>query len=194
MNVEKIPFNPKISAAIRERNLFALQEILASQPEQIRVFTPFAGGTWLHYAAREGDVEAVRLLLSVGLNVNVVDAREGRAAICDAALGGHQAVAKLLLDSGAILDTSEPVRNPLFSAIVGKSLPVAKLLLSSGIDSETRYTGSSMKNMDALAFALERGESLIAEEIAVWNAKGSKAISAKLLEHGGEVARMNNFK
>src|SRR5438128_3188946 len=136
VNGEQVRFNPKISSAIRSRDFSALKELLIAEPAQIRAFTPFAGGTWLHYAARESDIDAVRLLLSLGLDVNVGDAREGRAAICDASLGGHEEVVRVLLDAGSRLDTSEPVRNPLFSAIIGRSLPVVKLLLAQGIDTE----------------------------------------------------------
>ncbi|MGH6613396.1 ankyrin repeat domain-containing protein [Sphingomonas sp.] len=192
MNDERVRFNPKISQAIRDRNLPALKELFASEPEQVAAFTPFAGGTWLHYAAREGDSDAVSLLLSLGLDANIGDAREGRAAICDAALGGHEDVVRILLSAGSGLDTSEPVRNPLFSAIVGKSLPVAKLLLSQGINSKVSYNGTSMKNMDAIAFALERGETSIAEEIAFWNSDGNEPAAKALLHQGREVARLNN--
>lgn len=103
MSNEVTKFNPKISAAIRERNLPALRELLSAEPQQIRAFTPFAGGTWLHYAAREGDIDAVRYLISQGLDVNVGDFREGRAPICDACLGGHEEVVRLLLASGQSL-------------------------------------------------------------------------------------------
>jgi len=163
-NDEQVRFNPSISAAIRNRNITVLRELFAAEPQQLRAITPFAGGTWLHYAAREGDIDAVRLLLSLGLNVDVGDAREGRAPICDASLGGHEDVVEALLDAGAALDTSEPVRNPLFAAIIGRSLPIVRLLLSRHVESNVRYDGPSMNNMDAVAFALERGEVEIAKE------------------------------
>jgi ankyrin repeat protein len=194
VNEEQVRFNPRISAAIRSRDLGALKELLAAEPGQVRAFTPFAGGTWLHYAAHEGDLDAVQLLLSLGLDVNVGDARDGRKAICDASSGGREEVARELLEAGSKLDTSEPVRNPLFAAIQGKSLPIVRMLLSRGIDSEARYTGPSMKSMDAVAFALERGEVEIAKEIAKWNAKGDEKFAAQILERARKVAASNNVE
>lgn len=167
-------FNPEISAAIRNRDLPTFQDLLAQEPEQIEAFTPFAGGTWLHYAAREGDIRAVQSLLDLGIDVNVGDSREGRAAICDACLGGHEEIVSALLSAGSRLDTSEPVRNPLFAAILGASLPIVRLLLKHGIDAKVCYNGQTMRNMDAVAFALERGEGSIAEEISRWNQKAQR--------------------
>ena len=69
---------------------------------------------------------------------------------------------KYLLSCGAEMDVSEPERNPLFGAIYGGHADIAKLLIESGIDTRVKYTGESMKNMDALAFAHERGQKDIA--------------------------------
>lgn len=192
MNSEHVQFNPKISTAIRNRNFSALKELLSAEPEQIRAYTPFGGGTWLHYAAGEGDVDAVRLLLSLGSDVNVGDFREGRRAICDASMFGHENVVKVLLGAGSKLDTSESIRNPLFAAIIGRSVEIVKLLLDYEIDSSIRYTGESMKNMDAIAFALERGEREIAAVIARHNANDDAAKAESLLAEGMEIAKLNN--
>ena len=189
---EQIRFNPKISAAIRERDLVALQDILAAEPQQLETFTPFAGGTWLHYASRDGDIDAVRLLISLGVDVNIGDSRDGRTPVCDACLGGNEEIVRVLLDAGAKLDTSDPIKNPLFSSIVGRSLPSAKILLDSGIDTEARYSGASMKDMDAVAFALEQGEVSIAEEIARRQAMGNPKSMAQIIEAAQEVAAFNN--
>lgn len=167
--------------------------MLSAEPQQINAFTPFAGGTWLHYAAHEGDIDAVRHLISLGLDINVGDSREGRAPICDACLGGHEEIVRLLLDAGAMLDTSEPVRNPLFSSIIGRSLPIVKMLLDSGIEYGVRYDGPNMKNMDAVAFAVERGENSIAEEIARRQAKGDTGAMSHILEAAKNIAVLNNM-
>ena len=58
---------------------------------------------------------------------------------------------------------SEPERNPLFGAIYGGHTAIAKLLIDSGIDTTVKYSGESMHEMDALAFAHEWGRSDIAE-------------------------------
>jgi ankyrin repeat protein len=188
---DEVRFDARISAAIRDKNLSALQQIMASEPRQISAFTPFAGGTWLHFAAREGNEEAVSYLLSRGMDVNVGDAREGRGALCDACLGGHANVTALLLRSGALIDTSDPVKDPLFSSIIGRSVECAKLLLDAGVDTTIAYSGGSMKQMTALAFAIERGEIEIATMIARFGASNEAEAQRKLGE-AREVAQRNN--
>ncbi len=49
-----------------------------------------------------------------------------------------------------------------------------------------------MRNMDAIAFALERGQMSIAREIALWNSDGDEAEANALLENGQEIANSNN--
>ncbi len=61
------------------------------------------------------------------------------------------------------MDVSEPERNPLFGAIYGGHTDVAKFLINSGIDTQVKYTGPNMKNMDALAFVNEWGRTEIAD-------------------------------
>jgi ankyrin repeat protein len=61
------------------------------------------------------------------------------------------------------MDTSEPERNPLFGAVYGGHLHVVQLLVANGIDFRVKYTGRSMNDMDAKAFAVERGQTEIAK-------------------------------
>ena len=184
-------FNPKISAAIRAKDLPGFQALMEAEPEQVTAFTPFAGGTWLHYAAREGDVEAVGYLLSLGVDVNVGDAREGRSPLCDACLGDHPEIVRLLLASGALIDTTESARNPLFAAIVGRSPASAELLLDHGMDTTVAYNGSRMKQMDAVAFAMEQGEREIAQTIAQ---RDSPADVQHRLDEACRIAALNNVR
>lgn len=62
-----------------------------------------------------------------------------------------------------MIDTSEPERNPLFSAIYGGHLDIIKCLVKNGIYITIKYTGETMKNMGAYEFAIERGQVEIAE-------------------------------
>ena len=99
---------------------------------------------------------------ALGIDVNV------RAVIFDAnalniAAGGRSlAMVEFLLDHGSIMDVSEPTRNPLFAAIHDGRLAIAQLLIDRGIDIRVTYNGKRMKNMDALAYARERGQTRIA--------------------------------
>ncbi|CAK9186958.1 unnamed protein product [Ilex paraguariensis] len=57
----------------------------------------------LHYAARRGDLNAVKLLTSRGYDVNVADG-DGNTPLMLAAREGHGSVCKLLISSGARCD------------------------------------------------------------------------------------------
>lgn len=193
MNEERVRFDPNISAAIRSRNLDDLQHLLMKEPEQLRAFTPFAGGTWMHFAAREGDIDAVRLLISLGLDIDVESSLDGRTAICDACRGGHEGIVRLLLNNGAKLDTSSSSKNPLFSAILGRNLSIAILLLDFGVDSKATYNSKTMKSMNAISFALEQGEVKIAEEVARRIAKKDSIKISDVLSKAKEVVILNSI-
>jgi ankyrin repeat protein len=144
--------------SIREGDRDKLRMILSSNEGAGNMVTPF--GTVLHIAASEGRLEIVRMLVEdFGLDLNAGDSVSGGAPIHSAALEGRYDVVAYLLNRGATLDTSKPNRNPLFGAILGGNVEVAKLLIERGINKEICYSSDSMHNMNALAFAKERGAS-----------------------------------
>lgn len=162
-----------------------LKQAIADLPDVLVARTPYAGATWLHYAAREGKLDCVEALLDAGADVNQPGYQEGETALCRAANGNKVAVARLLLRKGSTLNTSKPTRNPLFCAIVGRSPEIAKLFLYHGIDASVRYSGE----MDATAFALLRGETEIAQIIATHIADGDRSKADVLLQEAEAIAR-----
>ncbi|CAL5227450.1 g10416 [Coccomyxa viridis] len=60
-----------------------------------------SGYTPLHYAARSGHLEAVRMLIKAGANVNMTTSAGKATPLHRAAYMGHSAVAEALLHSGA---------------------------------------------------------------------------------------------
>jgi len=180
--------------ALKSDNLEALEELIRGCPEQLHFTTPFGAQTWLGYAAGHASIEAVKKLLALGFNVNEGDAREGIKPLCSACDEARLDVARLLLDAGSTLDTDTSVQNPLFAAIVGRSPEIAKLLLERGMDATVRYNSKTMKNMDAVAFALMRGEAECARVIALWNAKGDELAAEKALREADHVAEENAYR
>ncbi len=71
------------------------------------------------------------------------------------------------MSCGAELDISDPIRNALFGAISNGYPDIAELLIESGIDVSVKYTGESMKAMDALAFARKQGQTEIVKLLEV---------------------------
>ena len=150
-----------IRKAIKQGAFDEVERLIGSDKSLLEMMTPF--GTWLHIAASHGKLDIVRWLIAQGANVNAAGGSFEGTPVHMAASKGHLEVVKYLIESDAILDVSEPVRNPLFGAIYGGYTAVAKLLMDSGIDTSVSYTGENMTNMDAVAFAREWGRSDIIE-------------------------------
>jgi len=126
-----------------------------------------------------------------GSDVNQGDEDFNRGPICSAASSKNYEIVKYLLAKGASLDVTTSLTNPLFSAIVGGSLNIIELLLEHGVNSKVRYNSNTMREMDAVAFALMRGEVDSAGKIALWNASGDEGCAKKLLEEADKIAAMN---
>jgi len=139
-------------------------ELLSSDPTQLSEQTAF--GTWLHVAASFGRLEVVQYLVRSGADVNAVGGVLGGTALNEAASSGQLSVVEFLLSVGARMETREPEVNPLFGAIYKGHAAIVRLLLARGIDASISYTGQRMRNMDAVAFARERGQLAIADLIA----------------------------
>lgn len=151
----------EIRTAIKQGNVERVVALIDSNVNLLNFITPF--GSWLHVAASHGKLDIVKKLLELGADVNKRGGVFDGSALNEAATEGHFEIVKFLLSSGAEIDIGDPERNPLFGAILSGSIDIAKLLIENGIDISIRYTGKSMKNMDALAFAIERGQIEIAD-------------------------------
>lgn len=151
----------EIRSAIKNGKIEMVENLIGDNADILNIMTVF--GTWLHVAASHGQLEIAKLLIKLGADVNKKGGVFGGSALIEAVSDGHIEIVKLLLLSGAELDVSEPERNPLFGAIYGGHLDIVKLLVEHGIDIKVIYNGTSMRNMDAIAFAIERGQNEIAD-------------------------------
>lgn len=106
--------------------------------------------TAAHIAAANGSLECLRILLdpppalidsepvSKLSNVNMAD-RSGRSCLHLAAYHGHEAVCKLLMEGGALVDQGDKRdRRPIHWAAFRRQRSVAKLLIQRGCDLEAR--------------------------------------------------------
>ncbi|WEF32875.1 ankyrin repeat domain-containing protein [Pseudoduganella chitinolytica] len=146
--------------AIKNFNNEVARHLLTEDTSLINAMTPF--GTLLHVASAAGNIDIIHYLIAHGADINTRGGALGGSALNEAASDGRIEVVRYLLSHGAAMDTSEPERNPLFSSIYGGHVEVSRILISNGIDVTVRYTGESMKEMDALAYAVERGQKEIA--------------------------------
>lgn len=159
--MNELEISKAIRDAVKAADVPRVRSLIGDSAERLHQMTPF--GTWLHIAAKGGNLELVKCLISMGADVNAKGGTFGGAPLNLAAGYGQLDIVRSLLAAGAELDVSEPERNPLFSAVQGGHFEIVKLLVERGIDYRVQYTGESMKSMDALAFALERGQTRIAE-------------------------------
>ena len=191
MNTEPVKPAPLISEAIRQSNQKELAALFKNYPE-MRIFHFPSFGTWLHFAAAHSSVQIIDYLVGLGYDVNSRENREEDTPLNNACNEGKAETVEYFLNHGAELDVSTSVRNPLFSAIVGKSPDCARLLIDAGIDTRASYVleGEVKIRSDAIAFAMLRGETEIANMIALHNADGDDAKARELVAEGDRIAEL----
>jgi len=182
----------QIITAIKAEDADALTRLMAENPEQLNMQTFMGGQTWLGYAAQVGKLGAIKALAAIGADIQKGD-REGARPLVSACSFGNVPVAAWLIAEGSLMDTDLSVKNPLFAAITGRSPACVRLLLDAGIDAGARYNSRTMKEMDAVAFALMRGEQQCAEMIAAHLAGGDAERAAELLAAADRIADLNAY-
>jgi uncharacterized protein len=184
------PF-PNISQALRDSDIASLRGLFEEYPEMIELDVP-AFGTWLHKAATQSSVEIIEYLIKRGFDINCKAGNGPETPLSNAATKGRVDIVKYLINNGAHLDTSNSVGNPLFGAIVGRSLECARLLIDAGIDTKASYIleGEVKILSDAVAFAMLRGEREIAHMVALHNANGDESQAQAAMAEGLRIAEL----
>ena len=164
-------YTPKdVIAAIKSGDVGLVEKMLNGNDQLLHLVTPL--GSWLHIATEQGQREIVELLVSLGIDVDVRGGPSNATPLNAAAYEGNADLLNYFLGKNAVMDLSEPDRNPLFAAIHAGHKGIVELLLKAGIDAEVRYAGETMKDMDAIAFAIEWGRAEIADMIEAHNELG----------------------
>ncbi|UZD46017.1 ankyrin repeat domain-containing protein [Peribacillus frigoritolerans] len=159
--MDKTQIAKDIRGAIKSSKLDTVRDLLEKEPEMLTWVTPF--GTWLHIAAAHGHLEIIEYLINAGIDTNAQGGTFSTNALERAATKGHLDIVEYLINQNVEIDTSEPDRNPLFAAIYGGHFEIVKLLVENNIDISIKYSSDNMKDMDAYAFAIDRGQTEIAE-------------------------------
>jgi ankyrin repeat protein len=159
--LDKKSVNKAIRNAIKLGDINEVKQLKGDDKEILSTMTSF--GTWLHVTAKKGHLEMVEYLFNKGIDIDARGGTFDASALNLAAGAGHLEIVKYLIEAGAELDVSLVKRNPLFGAIYGGHKEVVELLVKKGIDISIRYTGESIKNMDAYEYAREFGQTEIAE-------------------------------
>ncbi|AIF42599.1 ankyrin repeat domain-containing protein [Virgibacillus sp. SK37] len=170
--MEKTQYAKDIRTAIKKGQTDTVKDLLEKEPDMLTWMTPF--GTWLHVASAHGHLEIVEYLINAGIDVNAQGGTFSTNALERATAKGQLDIAKYLISKNVEFDISEPDRNPLFAAIYGGHLEIVKLLVESDIDISVKYSGETMKDMDAYAFAVERGQQTEIAEYLKQEMKGNE--------------------
>ncbi|KAF7164517.1 hypothetical protein CNMCM6106_001035 [Aspergillus hiratsukae] len=165
----------------------------------------YANRTPLSWAAQEGRISIVRLLLQMETTVDDVDAR-GRTPLSRASENGHEVVAKLLIDKGAdvnVIDRNG--RTPLSLASKNGHEAVAKLLIEKGADVNaidndgwTPLSRASWNGHEVVAkLLIDKGADVNASNKNRWtlfslaSKKGYKAVAKLLIDKEANINPSN---
>lgn len=179
---------PLITEAIRRDQVEQVAHLFDRYPDMEGLRVP-AFGTWLHYAAGYGSASMLAWLVDRGYDPCSIAGPEGETPIGVAAANGKDANVSFFLGLRVPLDTSTAIRNPLFSAVLSRSLKVSRLLLEAGIDTLPRYSlGSSTQTLDAVGFAMLHGAHDIARMIALHSNGGDVLLAGQAMADGLDTA------
>jgi len=121
--------------------------------------------TPLHEAARAGDIEKVKALISNGADVNAKDTSQlatmGMTPLHYAALYGHKDIVELLIVKGADLNAKDQEGDtPALSAIVGapsNSKEVVRLLMAKGAQVSALHMAAYLGDVDKVRTLIDQG-------------------------------------
>jgi ankyrin repeat protein len=134
----------EFGADVRARSRSYAQTVVGEQTqragrEELNYSVARGGSTPLLFAARAGDAESARLLLSAGADPND-SLPDGASALVLAAHSGHRDVAVALLEKGANPNDLGIGYTALHAAILRSDLDLVKALLAHGANPNIRMT------------------------------------------------------
>ena len=178
----------EMSDCIKNNEIEKMIKIVKENPESINENLSFAG-TYLHIAARKGNLEAVKKLLELGFDINAEGGVFKATPIHNAAYEGHLEIVKYLAENNAKLDESEHDKNPLFIAIQNGHMDVVRYLV------EERHMNKDMEydGRRASRFALEMGQEEIAEYLGYEENEQEKKIR-EIIENAYEKYTIDDYK
>jgi ankyrin repeat protein len=133
---------------------------------------PPGGFTALHFAAREGCVACVNVLLSNGVDINAIDP-QGNSALVLALINGHYDAAAVLIDRGIDLTLADETgQTALYAAVDMHTMPASNRPAPKEIDNQ-------LTSFDIIKKLVERGAPLNVQQLKM------RAYRTKL-DRGGE--------
>jgi ankyrin repeat protein len=117
---------------------------------------PLGGLTVLEFAARQGCVDCVPVLVQAGADINAVD-QDGITPLLSAMINGHYDVANVLIEKGANPNIADRTgRTPLYSAGDDHTMPASNRPSPKEIDNE-------VSSLDLVKALIVRGANISAQ-------------------------------
>jgi ankyrin repeat protein len=167
---------------MKKGNARTLQRLLSGAgPEQLKAWfqMDFDGLPSLHYAAKVGNTEVVKILLDKGAAVNTVN-QMGVMPLHYAALSGHIELVKMLLDKDAAVNTANQMGvTPLHYAAYYGHAKIVEMLLEKGaaVDAKEIYGGSLPLHIAAENGHVKVVEALLEANAATLDAKNVNSLT-----------------
>ena len=128
----------------------------------------------LLYAARAGNIKAVKQYLAAGTNVNA-KSKDGTTPLHKAALKGHKEIAELLITKGADVNAkSRTGTTPLHLATWGHT-KIIELLIANGADVNAKANGG----ITPLDYPMSNNDNKIADLLRKHGAKTGEELKAE---------------
>jgi ankyrin repeat protein len=165
------------------------------------------GGTALSWASRDGQTEAVKVLLELGANVNTSNPSDKESALHKAARHDHVDIGRLLIEHGANIEHRNSWGNtPLLVAAMEGSVKSTTILLEAGAnfcegdDGWNAWDYAAWNESESLLqVLLQHKADLINTSHDHWTAlhcaalKGYQTHAKILLEHGCDIEAKDNL-
>lgn len=179
------PVKGTIYEAASVGDLSTLQRLLEDDPKLVSATDKREGKTALNWAARSGQIEAVRLLVKYKAEIDHRD-KWGGTPLEVAAYAGHAEVVRLLVDEGANVNAIDSGGHSVLNAVsCRQQCAIASFLVERGAAVDGGRTGVrpvnwfvSVGDVDCTKAFVARGADLKARDLngdtaAHWLAKGS---------------------
>ena len=131
-------------------------DLVGSRRGQHIAEMPMGGYTPLLFAARQGDVESLRILLVAGAKVDD-PAPDGATPLVVAAHSDQEAAAAFLVEKGAAPNAAEAGYTALHAAVLRGNASLAKILLARAANPNAPLTKGSLTKRHGKSFTFHEG-------------------------------------
>lgn len=148
---------------------------------------------------RKGHIDAVRLLIENGADVNV-RAKNGNTGLCEASFMGHLDIVKLLIENGADANVIDDYGNTVLQdGVCSGNVEIVKLLLENGADVKGGRLDIAVNNghVEIAKLLIEKGAGVEGKSILghtslyVASAMGYTDVVKLLIEKGADFNARN---